>query len=134
MLDNFAALSSAAKSDSCGSAPLPSVPPLRLAALGDVLANPYSRTGEVAKRLQTPRRTTDRALQELQLVGLLQVEDATDGHGWRYYLRPEVDSEALQALMARKVSTPGVRVEKESPPACLPPDISGHREPDRWAS
>ncbi len=53
-----------------------SVPPLRLLILGDLLDKPDSTTTEVQKRLQRPRTTVDRSLQELQLLGLVVVRDA----------------------------------------------------------
>ncbi len=110
-----------------------SVPPLRLELLGDVLANPYSRTTEIAKRLQKPRQSVDRALQELHLIGLLNIAEDTSP-GWRYHLTPDLDVPALRALVTRKVTTPGVRVEKESAPVRPPTDIPGDAEPDLWAS
>ncbi len=110
-----------------------SVPPLRLELLGNVLANPYSRTTEIAKRLQKPRQSVDRALQELHLIGLLNIAEDTSP-GWRYHLTPDLDVPALQSLVTRKVTTPGVRVKKESPATRLPTDISGDGEPDTAGS
>ena len=86
-----------------------SVPPLRLQVLGHLLEHPYSRTTEVTKRLQRPRTTVDRGLQELHLLGLVRIEEGGDGQGWRYSLAPDVDRDVLAGLVTRKVTTPGVR-------------------------
>jgi len=48
-----------------------SMPPLRLAILEDIAANPGSRIVDVRRRLQRPRATADRALQALHVLGLL---------------------------------------------------------------
>ena len=111
-----------------------SVPPLRLLLLGDVLVNPYGRTTGIAKRVQRPRSTVDRTLQELHLLGLLNVEDISDGQGWRYHLAPAVDPLTVQALVTRNVTTPGVRVREEQSDQRLPTDIPGDPAPDLWAS
>jgi hypothetical protein len=104
-----------------------SVPPVRLLVLGDVLDHPSSRTSEVTKRLQRPRSSIDRTLQELHLLGLVIVEEVGDGQGWRYSLARDVDPDALRSLVTRgvtrKVSTRGVRVQEE--PSRPPSDIPG---------
>jgi predicted transcriptional regulator len=88
-----------------------SVPPLRLAVLGDVAHNPLSRTSAVGRRLQLPRKTVDRVLQELHLLGLLRIEEEPWGESvrWLYTLDTSVDAEVLGSLtrVARNVSTPG---------------------------
>jgi hypothetical protein len=99
-----------------------SVPPLRLLILGDLLDNPNSTTTEVQKRLQRPRTTVDRSLQEFQLLGLVVMDD-TGTHGWRWSLSPEVDRAVLRSLVTRNVTTPGVGVKEEQ--AHLPTDIPG---------
>lgn len=83
-----------------------SVPPLRLLVLTDVLGHPDSRTSEVTKRVQRPRTTVDRALQELHLLGLVVIDDVGDG-GWRYSVAPSVDRVALVRTFTRNVSTGG---------------------------
>ncbi|MDP3712571.1 MAG: ArsR family transcriptional regulator [Mycobacteriales bacterium] len=98
-----------------------SVPPMRLLVLADVLDNSYARTSEVTKRVQRPRSTVDRTLQELHLLGLVEVDEVGDGLGWRYRVAPSVDQQALRVLVTRNVTTPGVRV-KEVP---LATDIPG---------
>ena len=52
-----------------------SMPPLRLAVLEDIAANPGSRIIDVRRRLQRPRATIDRALQALHVLGLLVCEE-----------------------------------------------------------
>ncbi len=105
-----------------------SVPPVHLLVLGDVLANPSIRTTEVTKRLQRPRTSVDRTLQELHLLGLVIVEEVGDGQGWGYSLAPEVDRDALRMLtgrgVTRKVTTPGVGVQEVAshPPTDIPGD------------
>jgi hypothetical protein len=82
-----------------------SMPPLRLRVLVDVAAHPWSGTAAVVKRTQLPRKTADRVLQELHLLGLLEVRDQEYGHDkvrWLYQLAERVDREALQKL-ARNV-------------------------------
>jgi hypothetical protein len=96
-----------------------SMPPLRLLALEDVAAHPGARTSEVTKRVQKPRSTVDRVLQELHVLGLLEVDDADQvgvvgARGWQYRLSGAVDPEVLARLITRNVSTRGVRVKEES--------------------
>lgn len=89
-----------------------SMPPLRLRALADIAGHPLSRTSDATKRLQLPRRTVDRTLQEMHLLGLLVVEEEPYGEKvrWLYMLAPEIDLDAVRSLAARKlarnVSTP----------------------------
>jgi hypothetical protein len=89
-----------------------SMPPLRLHTLTDVSGHPLSTTSEVVKRLQLPRKTVDRTLQELHLLGLLVVDDEPWGDSvrWLYSLAPGIDADAVAALgsrrLARVVSTP----------------------------
>ena len=52
-----------------------SMPPLRLAILEDIAANPGSRIIDVRRRLQRPRATADRALQALHVLGLLVCDE-----------------------------------------------------------
>ena len=90
-----------------------SLPPLRLYTLTDISGNPLSRTADTVKRLQLPRMTVDRTLQELHLLGLLVVEDQPYGEDkvrWLYSLAPGIDQAAVASLAARRltrnVSTP----------------------------
>jgi hypothetical protein len=87
-----------------------SVPPLRLAVLGDVAEHQLSGTSQVGRRLQLPRRTVDRVLQELHLLGLLRVEEEprSESVRWLYSLDDSVDITVLRSLakVRRNVSTP----------------------------
>ena len=91
-----------------------SVPPLRLLLLGDVQAHPCTRTTEVTGRVQRPRSTVDRVLQELHYLGLLIVDELADNKGWRYSLAPDVDLTALDRLHTRNVTTPGYWKREEA--------------------
>ncbi len=84
-----------------------SVPPLRLALLADLLDHPGGRTTEVTQRLQRPRSTVDRGLQELHALGLVEVEQSDDKRGWRYRLAASVDEQALTRLITRNVTRHG---------------------------
>ncbi len=86
-----------------------SMPPLRLRLLVDVMGNPGTTTTETTKRVQKPRTTVDRALQELHLLGLLAVEGGGDadavfgkGKAWCYSLTDLVDPEVLAKLYHQK--------------------------------
>ncbi|WP_424213537.1 MarR family transcriptional regulator [Streptomyces sp. BI20] len=76
------------------------MPPLRLTVLADVHAHPGSSTAAVVRRVQLPRSTVDRALQELHLLGVLSVEKAPYGQGvqWLYSLSPAMDFRSVQRL------------------------------------
>jgi hypothetical protein len=78
-----------------------SMPPLRLAALIDVAAHPRSRVGDVRRRLQKPRSTADRTLQDLHALGLLELQEediSPDRTVWTYSLAPSTDRAALARL------------------------------------
>ncbi len=86
-----------------------SIPPLRFTLLVDVSKHPQATTTDVTRRVQKPRTTVDRALQELHLLGLLAVEgsEAPDpltgkGKAWRYSLTGLVDTDALDQLRHQK--------------------------------
>jgi len=86
-----------------------SMPPLRLAALVDLLDHPHSTTAAVRKSIDKPRATVDRTLQALHMLGLLACDEEEGSTGrtvWRYSLGAEVDSVALDRLRsARNVGT-----------------------------
>jgi hypothetical protein len=89
-----------------------SMPPLRLKIMNAVQKN-KGVTADIVKAVQLPRKTVDRTLQELQLLGLLLVEDVPWGHSvrWSYELaEDEGIGEALTLLeyakLARNVTTP----------------------------
>lgn len=114
------------------------VPPLRMAALAAVTANPGNSTTELARVMDKPRSSVDRALQELHLLDLLTVTHDTVDTRWRYAVAGEVDGEALAALIAgsrsftRKVTT-RTQEHKEglatpaTDTACTSTDFSGEK-------
>lgn len=78
-----------------------SMPPLRVRVLGDVARHKWSTTSDVVKRLQLPRTTVDRTLQELHLLELLQVDEVPYGDGrsrWIYALAPTTDADTVLRL------------------------------------
>lgn len=77
------------------------VPPMRLLVLLDVMDHPASTTKDVVHRVQKPRTTVDRTLQELHVIGLLKLHD--DGGAWRYSLADTVNQATLNEL---RVNTP----------------------------
>jgi hypothetical protein len=85
------------------------IPPLRRVILADIAANLDSFTPDVADRVQMPKTTVDRTLQELQLLGLLAVYHVRYGEQerirWCYSLAPGIDRDDL-AKCTRNVSTP----------------------------
>lgn len=87
-----------------------SVPPLRLAVIDDVAANPGSSTADVRKRLAKPRATVDRELQALHMLGVLDCdEEETEWAGraatrWYYTVSADIDPRALK-ISSKKVST-----------------------------
>gem|GEM_PF-952832 len=110
-----------------------SMPPLRLAILDDIAANPSSSTSEVRRRLGKPRATVDRQLQSLQMLDVLVVdEEETFVAGrpatvWRYRLSERIQPEALSVPDLSPPGCIGVSEEGECVgQAPLPPtDISG---------
>jgi len=101
-----------------------SVPPLRLLVLGDLLTHPDSTTSDVTRRLQRPRTTVDRSLQELHLLGLVCIDEVEGQKSWRYRLTPGVDLTTLEQLITRNVST-HTRTEEERDQPHLGTDKSG---------
>ncbi|TDD35263.1 ArsR family transcriptional regulator [Actinomadura sp. KC06] len=85
-----------------------SMPPLRLRVLVDVAAHSDTPTKDVVKRLQLPRKTVDRVLQELHLLGLLTVDEIEYGQDrvrWIYSLADSISRPAVEKL-ARNVTPP----------------------------
>lgn len=110
-----------------------SIPPLRLAALADVVEHPDTRVADVRRRMQKPRTTVDRTLQDLHMLGLLSLREEEVGADrviWRYSLAPDVDTATLAALtVTRKVTTRGYGDEKRDD-QCISTDFSGD-EPEQ---
>ena len=77
-----------------------SMPPLRLRVLADVAGHPDSFLPDVVDRVQIPKTTADRALQELQLLGLLEVQHIVYGDKirWPYSLASLVSRGDLSHL------------------------------------
>jgi hypothetical protein len=80
-----------------------SVPPLRLAIIDDLAANPLSTTGEVRRRLDKPRTTIDQNLQILHAIGIVTVDELPAGEAgttriWRYSLANRVNPSALAPI------------------------------------
>jgi predicted transcriptional regulator len=86
------------------------MPPLRRMVLADVAAHPDSFTPDVTDRVQVPKSTVDRTLQELQLLGLLEVNHVRYGEAervrWVYSLAPGIDRADLDRICSRNVSKP----------------------------
>ncbi|MEV6980026.1 hypothetical protein AB0M95_02000 [Sphaerisporangium sp. NPDC051017] len=84
-----------------------SLPPLRLAVLRDLASNSPSPVSDIVKRLQMPRKTIDRTLQALHLLGVLTAAEEKWGQSTRavYAVSDGIDSEAL-ARLARNGDTP----------------------------
>ncbi|HZK37200.1 MAG TPA: DUF3854 domain-containing protein [Aeromicrobium sp.] len=115
-----------------------SMPPLRLAILDDVAANPESTTAEVRKRIDKPRATVDRQLQALHMLGVLTVAEeegvwaGKPATFWKYSLTDGIDPDVLNAksvpdppkISARNVST-RVTPDKREGSVRLPTNISG---------
>ena len=76
------------------------MPPLRLRILADVADHAESTTANVVTRLQLPRMTVDKLLQELHLLELLVVTEQPWGESvrWAYTLAPDVSTDALKKL------------------------------------
>jgi hypothetical protein len=79
-----------------------SMPPIRARVLADVAEHPNTPCRDVVKRIQLPRTTVDRSLQELHLIGLLRVGEGA-GHetAWHYSLNEDVDAALVMGLLAK---------------------------------
>lgn len=121
-----------------------SVPPLRLAIIDDLAANPDSATRDVRRRVDRPRTTVDRELQALHMLRVVTViEEETEHRGqpatvWRYRLADGIDPAALDPDSVPETSLPApipyVREVETETEACMPRtsgDVSGTGiEPD----
>jgi hypothetical protein len=100
-----------------------SMPPLRLAIIDDLAANPDSTLAEVRKRLNKPRATVDRELQALHMLGVLDCderEEVTKRTGnevtrWHYSLTDGIESTAINPakLPIKSVPTPRPQEERD---------------------
>lgn len=90
-----------------------SMPPLRLEALEDVAAHPWTRLSDAVKRLQKPRPTVDRQLQALHLLGMVALDNEVTISGmalretttWRYTVAEGIDVSAIALDPSPKKST-----------------------------
>ena len=75
-----------------------SMPPMRLAIIDDVAANPRSSTPDVRKRIDKPRNTVDRQLQALHMLGVLTVDEVEygDKNRWFYTLAEGIDPDSIK--------------------------------------
>jgi hypothetical protein len=99
-----------------------SMPPLRLAILEDVAANPHSRTKDIRQRVNKPYTTVDRQLQALHILGALECEEVElpgrDGHSkssWYYSVSERIDPAVLAS--SRFVTTHTEDTEKKGDPS-----------------
>lgn len=89
-----------------------SMPPLRLAIIDDVAANPDSSTADVRKRLGKPRATVDRQLQALHMLGVLDCEETEVSWAgkeitrWHYRLAEGIEPTALDPKSLPDLATP----------------------------
>lgn len=95
-----------------------SMPPLRLAIIDDVAANPHSSTQEVRRRIDKPRKTVDRQLQSLHMLGVFTCDEVSYGDGervrWYYTLAEFIHPDAIDpSKLARKVKNGGRGEEEE---------------------
>lgn len=104
-----------------------SMPPMRLAIVDDLAANPDSTTAQVRKRIGKPRTTVDRQLQALHMLGVAECDEEEREYAgqpsirWRYSLTQGIDPSALQKP-SRNVTTPLTPIREVR----LPTDESGH--------
>jgi hypothetical protein len=120
-----------------------SMPPLRLAIMGDLYANPQSTPTDVRKRLDKPRATVDRQLKALHILGIVTLgEQEYMGDAgkfqthWHYSLSKDVHPETLVPpplpdLSPHTHSTQQRKGEENRSEAVLYPytDISGNGRP-----
>lgn len=89
-----------------------SMPPLRLAILGDVLENPGTNVADVGKRLDRPWSTVNREIDGLHMLGLLTKKQEGET-ARRYSLSEQVDTDALRVLVTRNVSNPFIELKTQ---------------------
>jgi hypothetical protein len=114
-----------------------SMPPLRLAILDAVAADPESSTQDVRKRVGKPRATVDRQLQALHMLGVLECDEVEIPYGegtrtrWLYSVAETIDPAALDPGSVPDLSVPTPSPQKdgddESASLRTPTDISGTR-------
>jgi hypothetical protein len=95
-----------------------SMPPLRLAIIDDLAANPGSTTSDVRRRINKPWSTVDRQLESLHMLGALDVLEEAFGEKtrWHYSLAQGIDPKALDPNSSpeKLVGTPSPQEEKRT--------------------
>jgi hypothetical protein len=73
------------------------MPPLRLAILVDLTANPHSLVVDVRRRINKPHNTVDRELQALHMLGMVELREEMHSAGtrWLYSLSDGIDTTAV---------------------------------------
>ena len=94
-----------------------SMPPLRLAIIDDLAANPGSTTSDVRRRVNKPWATVDRQLEALHMLGVLDVLEESYGEKtrWHYSLASGIDPAALDpdSSPEKSVGTPNPLEERD---------------------
>lgn len=74
-----------------------SMPPLRLAILGDLTISGESRVTDVRKRLDKPNSTIDRELKALHMLGMVTLREELGQHGtaWHYSIAAGINTSVL---------------------------------------
>lgn len=87
-----------------------SMPPLRLAIVDDLAAQPHSTPTDVRRRINKPRSTVDNELQALHLLGVVDCDEVEYGDSgksrWYYSLAAGIDPTALTVQSSQVVSVP----------------------------
>ena len=91
------------------------MPPLRLAIIDDLAANPGSTTSDVRRRVDKPWSTVDRQLQALHMLGVLDVAESEYGQKtrWFYSLADGIDPKALSLESSPEMSVPTPKPQEE---------------------
>lgn len=91
-----------------------SIPPMRLACLEYVREHPGPSSRAVAKGIGRPSTSTDRTLQSLHAIGLIEKDDTSAG-AWAWYVTDLTDSRAYDLIgCPGNVSTGGSGEEKRA--------------------
>jgi hypothetical protein len=116
-----------------------SMPPLRLALIDDLAANPGSSAIDVRKRINKPRSTVDRQLQALHMLGVLDVSEEEAEYGgkqvtrWFYTIASGIEPSAIDPNSLPEMSPPTPRPfekrESDNSTPTTPTDISGKDQP-----
>jgi hypothetical protein len=95
-----------------------SMPPLRLAILDQIAAQPGQSTAEIRKAISKPWTTVDRQLQSLHMLGVIDMAEIPYGSErtrWIYSLAEGVDPEALRSALAVPTSSPFFEEDTPNP-------------------